>query len=86
MNLEIYYKREGKWTIVFITGHKRGQFGDIIGHIYNMRRKHGNKRVRICKKNLQDLRVNPSTYYEMRNIDLLEFKRYDTILAKGKEE
>ena len=72
---ETYYKIEGKWTIVFITDHRRGQFGDIIGNIYNMRRKRGNKRVRICEKNLRTLAVNMSTYYEMSNIDLLDFKK-----------
>ena len=67
MKKKIYWiERNGRWVSVFITTPDlpKNELGDIIGEIYNMRRKYSHKRLRLCWRNLMERSVN-------------EFKRTD---------
>ena len=58
---KIYWvEREGRWVSVFITTPDlpRTEYGDIIGEIYNIRRRDSHKRLRLCWRNLRDRSVN----------------------------
>ena len=59
-NLVYWIERDGRWVSVFITTSNlpRNGLGDIIGEIYNMRRKYSHKRLRLCWKNLREKSAN----------------------------
>jgi hypothetical protein len=68
MGEKVYWiEREGRWVSVFITTPDlpKTQLGDIIGEIYNMRRRDSHKRLRLCWRNLLERSVNEYKGMEM---------------------
>ena len=65
---KVYWiERDGRWTSVFITTSDlpKNELGDIIGEIYNMRRKYSHKKLRLCWKNLREKSANEYKPIEM---------------------
>ena len=68
MGEKVYWiERDGRWVSVFITTSDlpKTQLGDIIGEIYNMRRRDSHKRLRLCWRNLLERSVNEYKSIEM---------------------
>ena len=68
MGEKVYWiERDGRWVSVFITTPDlpKTQLGDIIGEIYNMRRRDSHKRLRLCWRNLLGRSVNEYKPIEM---------------------
>ena len=66
--MKIYWVRqEGRWTSVFITTSNipKNEFGNIVGKIYNMRRKYSHKKLRLCWRNLKKKSVNEYKSYSV---------------------
>ena len=72
--LVYWIERDGRWTSVFITTSDlpKNELGDIIGEIYNMRRKYSHKKLRLCWRNLREKSANEFKGIDMWPENLLE--------------
>ena len=73
-NLVYWIERDGRWVSVFITTSDlpKNELGDILGEIYNMRRKYSHKRLRLCWRNLREKSAN-----EFKGIDMWPKNLYE---------
>lgn len=74
--MRYWIKREGRWVCVFViqVPIKETPYREIIGDIFNLRRKYSHKRIRICWRNLYKYKVNLITSLEVTKDWLEDFE------------
>ena len=74
--MKYWIDRDGRWASVFVTEDEPmvNVYGDLIGNLYNIRRKLSHKKIRLTWKNLERYKANSATYLEFWKENLKSFE------------